>query len=147
MVDLHNLYRYDDGLLCNKAGHIYCNVDRDGYIRVRRNAVEYRAHRIIWEMFNGDIPEGMLVDHIDGDTLNNRIENLRLATRTQNNANSKGHGNYPKGVVKVGSKYRARITHRGKTISLGTFDTVDEAKQAYDIKAQEFHGTFAKLKE
>lgn len=145
-MDLHQRFIYDDGLLISRrTGKIYCNFDRDGYIRVRAEGREYRAHRLIWEMFNGPIPEDLLVDHIDGDVYNNRIENLRLATRTQNNANSRSKGSGFKGITKVGSRYRARITHGGITISLGVFDTAEEAKSVYDQKALEIHGNFAKL--
>ncbi len=145
-MELNEIYEYDDGLLLNKkTGHIYSNFDRDGYIRVRREGREYRAHRIIWEMFNGPIPEGMLIDHIDGDTLNNRIENLRLATRQQNNANSVSRvKDMPKGVIRVSKRYRARIYINGKYTSLGMFDTIEEAEAAYNAKAKEIHGEFAK---
>lgn len=148
-MDLHKLFTYDDGLLIsNKTGKIYCNLDRDGYVRVRVDGREYRAHRLIWEMFNGPIPDELLVDHIDGDVFNNRIENLRLATRGQNNANSRArsiNSTNCKGVTKIGSKYRARLTHNGQTVSLGTFNTLEEAKNAYDQMALEVHGTFAKV--
>ena len=145
-MNLNELYVYDDGLLLNKkTGHIYCNLDRDGYVRVRIMGKEYRAHRLIWEMFRGEIPTETLVDHIDGDRLNNRIENLRLATRQQNNANSIGRSKIglPKGVTVSNSKYRARLTYNGKTLCLGTYATIEEAKAAYDIKARELHGEFA----
>lgn len=142
-MELNEIYEYDDGLLMNKAGHIYYNMDKDGYIRVRRAGKEYRAHRLIWELFNGPIPEGMLIDHIDGDILNNRIENLRLATRQQNNVNSKGSGRYAKGVVKNGKKFRARMQLMGKFIELGSYDTEEEASEAYKNKAKEIHGEFA----
>lgn len=148
-MNLHELFLYDDGLLISRrSGKIYSNLDRDGYIRVRVEGHEYRAHRLIWEMFYGKIPAGMLVDHIDGDVFNNRIENLRLATRTQNNVNSKAkalNSTGLKGITKVGSKYRARITTGGTTISLGMFNTPAEAKAAYDLKAVELHGEYAKL--
>ena len=144
-MDLHKIFDYDDGLLLNKAGHIYCNLDKDGYIRVRTNGKEYRAHRIIWEMFNGPIPEGLLIDHIDGDKLNNRIDNLRIATRRQNRANSRApeFAELPKGVTRLASgKYRAKLTY---TFSLGTFDTPEEAAEAYNNKAIELHGEFARI--
>ena len=147
-MNLNELYEYDDGLLLNKkTRHIYCNLDRDGYLRVRKDGKEYRAHRLIWEMHNGPISIDMLIDHIDGDRLNNRIENLRLATRQQNNANSLGsrHGSeLPKGIVRVSSKYRARLTYKGKTYSIGTYTTIEEAKEAYDTKNAELNGEFAK---
>lgn len=148
-MNFNDLFIYDDGLLINKkSGNIYCNEDRDGYIRVRISGREYRAHRIIWEMFNGPIPEGLLIDHIDGDVYNNRIENLRLSTRQQNNANSKGLDNreLPKGITRNPSgKFRARLGHKGTIYSLGTFKTVEEAASAYNTKALELNGDFAKV--
>lgn len=141
---MHDLYTYDNGLLLNKkTGHIYCNLDRDNYIRVRRDGKEYRAHRIIWELFNGPIPETLLIDHIDGDALNNRIENLRLVNRSQNNWNSKAKGPLCKGITKVGNKYRAKIMYKGETYSIGTFNTVEEASREYKEAAELLYGEYA----
>lgn len=143
-MDFNEFYTYDDGLLISKAtGQILCNLDRDGYIRVRKNGKEYRAHRIIWEMFNGPIPEGLLVDHIDGDVFNNRIENLRLATRQQNNANRKNTTDLPKGVSRSGTGYRARISHNKVVTCLGTYPTIDEASKAYEEAAEILNGEYA----
>lgn len=145
MINWKEYYTYNNGELVSKyTGRAMCNIDKDGYIRVRREGREFRAHRIIWEMFNGEIPEGFLVDHIDGNTLNNNISNLRLATRAQNNANKtkQKFSEYPKGVTRVGNKYRVRITRNGITKSLGTFDTPEEAGIAYLDAASEADGEF-----
>lgn len=147
-MEFSEVYEYSDGLLVNKkTKHVYHNIDKEGYLRVRLNGREYRGHRVIWELFNGPIPEGYVIDHIDGDTLNNNISNLRLTTIQQNMANSRklGTNALPKGVTKVGSRYRARISHLGVTHSIGTFDTAEEAGTAYSIKAIELNGEFAKV--
>jgi len=148
---LTDRFIYKDGQLLNaKTKHVYHNCDRDGYIRVRVNGIEYRAHRLIWEIHNGPIPSDMLVDHIDGDVSNNRIENLRLATRQQNNANRSkmlnncktGHG-LPKGVViTTSNKFRARIGYKGETYSLGIYNTVEEAEAAYNEAAEILNGEY-----
>lgn len=143
----HKLYTYNDGLLIsNLTGQPLSNEDRDGYIRVRVGGKEYRAHRVIWEMFNGPIPEGMLVDHIDRNVYNNRIENLRLVTRQQNNANRgniPGKYNLPKGVTKNGKRFRAKIYYKGEAVCLGTYDTPEEASMAYTEAAEILNGEFA----
>lgn len=144
MKTLEDRFIYEDGkLLSRKTGKAYCNYDRDGYIRVRFEGKEYRAHRLIWEMHYGPIPEGMLVDHIDRNPLNNCISNLRLATRQQNNANKSKLTELPKGVTKVGPKYRARIHYLGEHHSFGTFDTPEAAGAAYKEAADILNGEYA----
>jgi hypothetical protein len=85
-------------------------------------------HRLIWELHNGPIPKGMVVDHINQDSLDNRIENLRLLSTSQNHLNkseSRGYGKSPSG------RYQARIQYKNKVHCLGTYDTEEEAKEAY----------------
>ena len=137
-------YHEDGYLISNHTKKKIGAPNEEGYIRIRgSNGKEYRAHRIIWSLHNGEIPKGMLIDHIDGNRQNNKIENLRLATRTQNNTNSISKGNkYPKGVQASGNKFRARIYSQGKWYSLGTYTTVEEASNAYIKKAEELHGKF-----
>jgi hypothetical protein len=144
MKTLHDRFIYENNqLVSKKTGKAYCNYDRDGYIRVRFEGKEYRAHRLIWEMHYGPIPEGMLVDHIDRNPLNNCISNLRLATRQQNNSNKSAMTDLPKGVTKYGDKYRARIQYKGTTYSLGSFDSPVEAGAAYTEAADILNGEFA----
>ncbi|QJT70573.1 UNVERIFIED_ASMBLY: HNH endonuclease [Shigella phage 2019SD1] len=70
-----------------KHGSVAGCVDKNGYVRIRYNGVLLLAHRIIWEMHNGKIPEGMEIDHIWHNRWDNRIENLRLASRLENSKN------------------------------------------------------------
>ena len=144
-MNFNDICDYDDGLLFKKGSdHIYGYLDENGYIQAHINRKTYRVHRIIWEMLKGPIPENYMIDHIDGNRANNRIENLRLATPMQNTANSTGFGVLPKGVKAHRKKFQARINHKGVYQHLGTYDTVEEAKKAYDTKAQELHGEFAR---
>lgn len=90
-------------------------------------------------------PEETVVDHINGDTLDNRIENLRLCT---NNQNTKSVRRSPKpcgfkGVTAHGIRYRARVKNDYKEYLLGVFDTAIEAAMEYDRAALRLHGRFA----
>ncbi len=101
-----------------------------------------RLHRAIM----GE-PEGLEVDHIDGDGLNNRRENLRLATRAENMRNRKTPSNNTsgfKGVIRVEwrKKWQARIVLNGKRKQLGYFDTPQDAHKAYCDGAKAIHGEF-----
>ena len=152
-MQFNEIFEYDDGLLINKkTGHIYSNVHDKGYIRVKLGTKRYYAHRIIWEMFNGPIAEGLQIDHIDKDPMNNRIENLRLATQSQNQANRSKQINrpkvakdLPKGVshARSGGKYEARITYQGIGHYLGRYETPEEAHAAYMEAAEILHGKFS----
>ena len=88
------------------------------------------AHAVVWELHNGGIPEGFEVDHIDGNPSNNRVENLRLATRSLQAFNrgtrtGKRPG-LPKGVFVNGTGFMGRTSRDGVRISK-TFSTVEEA--------------------
>lgn len=121
---------------------------------------EYYLHNEVWEsMMGADLPKGFLVDHINGDKLDNRRSNLRLATRMDNEANKKKRrtqsGGAPssryKGVSKItdGRKkcWRATVTYEKRQIKLGAFyDEIDAAK-AYNEAALEYFGEFAYINE
>lgn len=113
-----------------------------------------KGKNISMHRFILDPPEGVIVDHIDHNILNNQRSNLRLCTHQQNQANRKltlkPHSSIYKGVRKVISirtkkTWRAYIEVGGKPISLGYYYYEDEAALAYNEAAIKFFGEFAFL--
>lgn len=103
-------------------------------------------HRLITEA-----PQGLVVDHIDGNPLNNCRCNLRICTQAENIRNRKiGSLNQSgfKGVTAKhrlsGTRYQAAIEYSGKRKFLGSFDSPEEAHAAYVNAALELHGSFAR---
>lgn len=74
---------------------------RVGFIGTDGKWHREKCHRIVWQLFNGDIPEGMFIDHFDQNKTNNKIENLRMVEPALNSRNSKLHYNSSTGVVGV----------------------------------------------
>jgi HNH endonuclease len=100
-------------------------------------------HRLIL-----DAPKGLVVDHIDGNGLNNQRSNLRLATRRQNAHNRPKQANNQsgfKGISKHHRRWKATIRANGKCIYLGLFKTAELAGAVYDQAALKFHGEFARM--
>jgi hypothetical protein len=109
--------------------------------------IEY-MHRAIWEHHNGLVPEGMEIDHANGNRLDNRIENLRICTHQQNLANKHTrtiHTSRFKGVslYRDTGRWRATMGYMGKAVHIGYFDSEEEAARAYDAKARELQGEYA----
>ena len=104
----------------------------------------------MWELHFGEIPDGLQIDHIDRNKLNNSIENLRLCTPAQNSQNrsrrNKGSSKYT-GVYfnREANKFQSVIRSNYKTKYLGQFTNELEAAKAYDIAALNLFGEYAVL--
>ena len=94
--------------------------------------INVAAHRVVWAIHHGSWPSEM-IDHINGDASDNRIENLRDATPQENSRNQKRRRNNTSGVLgvnRVDGKWRAQIHHNGRNLTLGRFSTIEEAAAA-----------------
>lgn len=95
-----------------------------------------------------ECPDGMFVDHIDGNRLNNQRSNLRLATKSQNGANRGAPSNNKSGFKgvhfdKFNNKWRAEIWCNNKRKRIGRFERIEDAARAYNETAKELFGEFA----
>lgn len=122
--------------------HTSRRLGKPGVVLMHREIVEYAMGE--------PIPEGCEVDHVDLDRLNNRRDNLRLVTRSQNQMNRRsyrGSASQYKGVSwhKKYGKWQVRAQANGKSVFLGYFADETEAARVYDAKAQELFGEFARL--
>lgn len=146
-MNWHDFFEYEDGKLI----WIYREIGRDtkrwngrysgkeagkvnskGYIDVKLQGKMYKAHRIIWEMHNGEIPKGMQIDHINRVRCDNRIKNLRLATNQSNQRNcniriDNTSGHVGVGFHKLTGKWFAHIGVDGKTLFSKLMDSIDDA--------------------
>jgi len=155
-IDWSKWFSYEEGYLywvVNKGstafkGHVAGAYNSKGYLRVQLNNKKYYVHRIIYELLVRSIPEGYDIDHINNIRDDNRIENLRIATRQENCRNQSVRKTSKSGVKgvsfhKATQKYRALIHINGKQQTVGYFKTIEEAKISYNNKAKELYGEFA----
>lgn len=121
----------------------YCSSN--GYA-VRIAVVDGKRTAIQMHRFIMNTPVGMETDHKDLDRLNNRKSNLRICTSSQNKANAtrKSESGF-RGVRSYGKTFQARFTHGEKNLHLGMFKTAKDAALAYNKKAIEVYGEFARL--
>ena len=115
-----------------------------GYLSIGIDGKLYRGHRIAWLLTTGSWPD-KFIDHIDGDKLNNRWQNLREVTNAENMQNChRARVNSTLGILGVHpsrGKFCAAITVNGKIKALGRFLTIHEAEMAYRTAKQHLHPT------
>lgn len=156
--EAHRLFEYRDGVLYWKErpkqsrkvkGNMEAGtVTTGGYKKVTIKQRKYYVHQLVFLMQHGYIPE--IVDHIDGNTSNNLVENLRASNKSQNACNSKirtdnksGH----RGVVwsKACDKWTARVQINKKGIHLGVFESFELACLVADEARILYHGSHARI--
>jgi hypothetical protein len=125
------------------------NLRRNGYYCLKVNYEKYMAHRVAWYMGTGIDPDKRQIDHINGIRSDNRLSNLRLATPASNCWNAGPSSRSTSGVkgvswLKKERKWVARISCRRQRITIGYYNSIEDAHAAYTRAAQELHGEFAR---
>lgn len=154
---LKELVNYDPntGVFTNKAqrGNLLAGAETGyedgGYIKLRLDKKLYKAHRLAFLYMTGSFPSSD-TDHVNGIKNDNRFCNLRQATRGENMMNigiKKHNTSGYKGVTfyKKTGKWKAQIQANKKKISLGYFDDIREAAEAYIFAALDMHGDYTRI--
>ena len=123
-----------------KIGDVAGSMNNKGYRRVMFKGKAYLAHRVIWLIVTGKWPEKD-IDHINGVRDDNRLCNLREATRGENCQNVKSHSNTGVRGVHLTKKgyYHAQLLLDGKRVLSTTFKTFDEAVAAVTAAKKKYH--------
>ena len=155
-MSILDLVWYDSGMLRWKsaprrgvAANSIVGHPTGNYLRFAYSGKSYAVHRVIWEMHNGPIPEGMQIDHIDNNTMNNRLDNLRLATHSQNNMNKVARCDNALGIKGVFKRFRAgryeyvgRVTRDRKVHTKVSVDLTTVVNFVNSMRIS-LHGDFA----
>lgn len=136
-----------NGAVSVPAGTSAGTLGKDGYLRVVIAGTSYSVHRICWKLDTGRDPSGV-IDHADGNKLNNARGNLRDATQAQNVANSARRMDSKTGVKGVyldreRHAYVAAIKVNGRRIQIGSLGTLESAAKAVTEMRTTVHGAFA----
>ena len=147
------LFDYEDGHLiwkedrrANKIkGQRAGTTNKDRYVEIKIENKLYRAHRLIFLWHWGYLPD--ILDHIDGDFLNNKVGNLRECTKSENGCNSKTYSTNTSGVKGVhrrkdSGRWVATIGFEGKRYHGGYHDSIEDAEEAVKALREEHHGNF-----
>lgn len=158
--ELIDTFLYNDGELIYKvnkstnvkAGDIAGCVNSNGYKVVSNNGKLSYVHHLVWLFHKGVPPKiDVSIDHKDGDTMNNNISNLREATQTQNNMNSRISSNNKSGIKgvsfhKARGKWVGEIRIKGKRVFHRYFNNLIEADIVMKKKRDELHKEFSRHK-
>jgi len=130
-----------------RSGKIAGTSSGGGYQQITIKRRKYLSHRLAWFFVNNEWPT--LIDHIDGDGMNNKICNLRIVTHSQNTMNCKINKNSRSGVNGVSfcnkkKKWTTYIQSKGKTIHLGRFVEKDDAIKSRRAAENQIFGTFCR---
>ncbi|UIU26965.1 HNH endonuclease [Escherichia phage vB_EcoS_SA80RD] len=144
-MNWNEIFEYKDGVLYwkhNRRGGRGIKIGdsagsrlQTGYTQIVFEGEHYLRHHIVWLMHGRCIPKGMEIDHIDHDRQNDRIENLRLVTASENSRNKSKPMTNKSGVVgitwhKRDLRWQAHIKIDGKKLYLGYFDNFNDAVKA-----------------
>lgn len=130
-----------------KSGDKAGSKDTHGYVQICIDGTMYLAHRLAWFYVNKEWPS-LRMDHINNVRDDNRILNLRLATSGQNSCNSSLRKDNVYGLKGIrwrpSGRWQARIRANKVLITIGTYDSPEEAHEAYCDAANKYHGEFAR---
>ena len=126
-----------------KAGAIH----HTGYIQIGFGHKQNNAHRLMFMLHHGWVPE--VIDHVDGDRSNNKIDNLRPATWSQNLQNMKLRPSNKTGCKNVSwsvakKKWAVQLSINGRQTNLGRFDDLEFADLVATEASDKYHGAFAR---
>lgn len=135
---------------CIKSGSVCGYKRKDGYIRVKVDGALVMAHRIVWKMLHGDEPS--FIDHINGDRSDNRPENLRAVTSSDNKSNERLRVDSTSGFIGVTwhtptsptktAKWVAKIAKEGSEKHIGYYINLKDAVLAYNAECLRLHGDY-----
>ena len=131
-----------------RVGHQSGSLDTGGYRQIGVGGKHYLAHRLAWMYEHGEFPPEE-IDHINGVRDDNRLQNLRLATCSENMRN------YPKPLTntsgfkgvcwdKYSRKWRVQVKVNKKKLHIGMFAEMSEARSAYRAAANKYYGSFVR---
>ena len=152
--DVANLCKYINGALYWKisparnvfSGDRAGTLAKNGYVQIRVHGKIYKEHRLIYLLHHKILPK--MLDHIDGKRSNNKIENLRIASYSENNLNRPVHKRSATGVKNVSfccnsNKYKVGLAVNNKFKHIGYFNNIELAELVAIEARDKYHGAFA----